>query len=109
MLVMGLLRSLISSWFSFGKLYFSKNLSISSKSWTTFYMQQTGMTQALIYLSIFLLIYFLSFSGFVRNEGRSSKLMEIGIALHENILNTKYIGDNEGEDIAFEVCLLCFF
>ena len=27
----GLLRSSISSWFSFGKLYFSKNLSISSK------------------------------------------------------------------------------
>ena len=31
MLVMGLLRSPISSWVSFGKLYFSKNLSISSK------------------------------------------------------------------------------
>ena len=30
-LVMGLLRFSISSWFSFGKLYFSKNLSISSK------------------------------------------------------------------------------
>ena len=29
-LVMGLLRFSISSWFSFGKLYFSKNLSISS-------------------------------------------------------------------------------
>ena len=109
MLVMGLLRSSISSWFSFGKLYFSKNLSISSKSWTTFYMQKTGMTQALIYLSIFLLIYFLSFSGFVRNEGRSSKLMEIGIAWHESILNTKYIGDNEGEDIAFEVLLIVLF
>ena len=25
--------------------------------------------------------------------------MEIGIAWHENILNIKYIGDNEGEDI----------
>ena len=31
MLVMHLLRFSISSWFSFGKLYFSKNLSISSK------------------------------------------------------------------------------
>ena len=31
LLVMGLLRSSISFWFSFGKLYFSKNLSISSK------------------------------------------------------------------------------
>ena len=31
LLVMGLLRSSISSWFSFGKLYFYKNLSISSK------------------------------------------------------------------------------
>ena len=31
LLVMGLLRSSISSWFSFGKLYFSNNLSISSK------------------------------------------------------------------------------
>ena len=30
-LVMGLLRFSISFWFSFGKLYFSKNLSISSK------------------------------------------------------------------------------
>ena len=30
-LVMGLLRFYLSSWFSFGKLYFSKNLSISSK------------------------------------------------------------------------------
>ena len=30
-LVMGLLRFSISSWFSFGKLYFSKNLSSSSK------------------------------------------------------------------------------
>ena len=30
MLVMGLLRLSISSWFNFGKLYFSKNLSISS-------------------------------------------------------------------------------
>ena len=30
-LVMGLLRFSISSWFSFGKLYFSKNLSIPSK------------------------------------------------------------------------------
>ena len=30
-LVVGLLRFSISSWFSFGKLYFSKNLSISSK------------------------------------------------------------------------------
>ena len=30
-LVMGLLRFSISSWFSFGKLYFSKCLSISSK------------------------------------------------------------------------------
>lgn len=78
-------------------------------TWTTFYMQQTGMTQALIYLSIFLLIYFLSFSGFVRNEGRSSKLMETGIAWHVNILNTKYIGDNEGEDIAFEVLLIVLF
>ena len=29
-LVMGLLRFSISSWFSFGKLYFSKNVSISS-------------------------------------------------------------------------------
>lgn len=38
--------------------------------------------------------------------------MEIGIAWHENILNIKYIGDNEGEDIGFEdmeFCLLCFF
>ena len=31
LLVMSLLRFSISSWFSFGKLYFSKNLSISSK------------------------------------------------------------------------------
>ena len=31
MLLMGLLRFSISSWFSFGKLYFSKNLSIYSK------------------------------------------------------------------------------
>ena len=31
MLVMGLLRFCISSWFSFGSLYFSKNSSISSK------------------------------------------------------------------------------
>ena len=30
-LVMGLLRFSISSWFSFGKFYFSKNLSITSK------------------------------------------------------------------------------
>ena len=30
MLVMGLLRFSVSSWSSFGKLYFSKNLSISS-------------------------------------------------------------------------------
>ena len=30
MLVKDLLRFSISSWFSFGKLYFSKNLSISS-------------------------------------------------------------------------------
>uniref|UniRef100_A0A8C6D2K3 Uncharacterized protein n=1 Tax=Moschus moschiferus TaxID=68415 RepID=A0A8C6D2K3_MOSMO len=30
-LVMALLRFSIFSWFSFGKLYFSKNLSISSK------------------------------------------------------------------------------
>ena len=31
MLVMGLLRFSISSWFNFGRLYFSKNSSISSK------------------------------------------------------------------------------
>ena len=46
------------------------------------------------------------------NKRKSSKLMEIGIAWHENILNIKYIGDNEGEDIGFEdmeFCLLCFF
>ena len=30
-LVVGLLRFSISSWFSFGRLYFSKNSSISSK------------------------------------------------------------------------------
>ena len=30
-LVMGLLRFSISSWFNFERLYFSKNLSISSK------------------------------------------------------------------------------
>lgn len=35
--------------------------------------------------------------------------MEIGIAWHENILNIKYIGDNEGEDIAFEVLLIVLF
>lgn len=48
----------------------------------------------------------------MRNEEkRAFKLMEIGIAWHENILNIKYIGDNEGEDIGFEdieFCLLCF-
>ena len=31
LLVMGLLRFSISSWFNYGKLYFAKNLSISSK------------------------------------------------------------------------------
>ena len=36
LLVMGLLRFSISSWFRFGKLYFSKNLSISSRMWLIF-------------------------------------------------------------------------
>ena len=52
MLVMGLLRFSISSWFYSGKLYFSKNLSISSKLSILFVMQHLNVCVCLSSLLI---------------------------------------------------------
>src|SRR5574337_67349 len=58
MLVMGLLRFSISYWFSFGKLYFSKNLSISSNLSIVFVFSKNQ----LLALLIFDMVSFVSFA-----------------------------------------------
>ena len=65
MLVMGLLRFSISSWSSFGKLYFSKNLSISTEAWAdefeTFIFQDRKKIKIIDADTVTLLKYFAKF------------------------------------------------
>ena len=60
MLVIGLLRFSISSWFSFGRLYFSKNLSLASK---LFILLAYSCCGSLLWSCVFLccLLWFLHF------------------------------------------------
>ena len=59
-LVIGLLRFYISSWFSFGKLYFCKNLSISSKLSILFaYSADSSFLWSFVFLCC--LLWFLHF------------------------------------------------